>query len=124
MMLKLILSKKSPGLKVFYFESKFIETAIIAPSAVLTTLSGIIMAQLWFGWPAWLTWGLIVVIYTAMTGSIALPRIKKRLTDLIGSNTTPNPEIKRLTIQFILFTGLNIILLISAVGTMIYKPTF
>lgn len=120
--LKLILSAKNPGLKIFLTESKFIEKAVIGPSALLTMLSGVIMAFWWFGWPFWLTWGLVVVAFTGLTGSISIPRIKSQLSDLISTNSTDVQLIKKLTFKFILFIGIDLILLFSAVATMIFKP--
>lgn len=80
------------------------------------------MAILWFGWPFWLTWGLLVVAFTSLTGSITIPRYKKQLTDLISSDSTETPYIKQLTFKFTLLISIDLILLFSAVGTMIYKP--
>ncbi len=124
MTLKLILSRKNPGLKVFYTESKFIERGIIVPSSILTLLTGIIMAILWFGWPFWLYWGIIVIVFTGFTGSVTIPKIKKQVTDLISEASPDERRIRDLTFKFIIFIGIDLILLFSAVGTMIYKPNF
>lgn len=124
MTLRLILSRKNPGLKVFYLESKFIERGIIAPSSILTLLSGIIMASLWFGWPFWMDWGIIVIAFTGFTGSVTIPKIKKRLTHLISDGSPNEKLIKRLVFKFVIQIGLDLILLFSVVGTMIYKPVF
>lgn len=125
MTLRLILSKRGPGLKVFYFESQFIERAIIVPSSLITLLSGIIMAVRWFGWPFWLSWCLFVVAFTGFTGSVTIPKAKRQLVDLINA-PTPGHEaaIRRLTTRFILFIAVDIALLFSAAGTMVYKPLF
>lgn len=119
---RLILLKKNPALQIIYSESKFIEKWIISTSSALTTISGIIMAYLWFGWPFWLYWGLIVVAFTGVTGSTIIPRIKKQITKLISENSTDTQAIKKLTFKFILLISINLLLLLSAVGTMIYKP--
>lgn len=123
MTLKLILSKKSPGLQLFYSESKFVERLIIGPSSVLTAISGIIMALLWFGWPFWLVWGIVVVAFTGFTGSVTIPRLKKRLVDIISKASGEGEMIKKLTFKFILFISIDLLLLLSAVWTMIYKPS-
>lgn len=121
--LKLILSKKNPALQIFYTESKFIEAWLIGPGSALTTISGIIMAFLWYGWPFWLSWGIFVVAFTGVTGSVSIPRIKKQLSDLIGSGSTDRQLIRKLSVRFILLISIDLLLLFSAVGTMIYKPT-
>lgn len=124
MTLKFILSRKNPGLKIFYSESKFIERGIIVPSSILTLLSGIIMASLWFGWPFWMDWGIIVIAFTGFTGSVTIPKIKRQLTDLISNGSSNEKLIRRLEFKFIIQIGLDLILLFSVVGTMIYKPVF
>lgn len=124
MMLRLLFSKNNSGLQVFYSESKFIEKALIGPGSLITTISGIIMAVLWFGWPFWLVWGLLVMIFTGITGTITISRMKKRLTDLINSGSPHQEKIKRLTFRFTLIIVIDLFLLFSAVVTMIYKPVF
>lgn len=124
MTLRLVLAKRNPQLKVFYIESKFIERAIIGPSSLLTLISGVIMAFLWFGWPFWLVWGLVVIGFTGFTGTVTIPKMKKKLVDLIEQNPANAPETKRLSTRFILSITIDVLLLISAVGTMVYKPNF
>lgn len=124
MTLRLILARRGPNLKVYYVESKFIERGIIVPSSVITLLSGIIMAVRWFGWPFWLSWGLFVIAFTGFTGSVTIPRTKSRLVDLINGPAGQDAAIRRFTARFALFITVDLVLLFSAVGTMVYKPVF
>ncbi len=81
------------------------------------------MALLWFGWPFWLVWGIVVVAFTGFTGSVTIPRLKKRLVDIISKASGEGEMIKKLTFKFILFISIDLLLLLSAVWTMIYKPS-
>lgn len=121
-MLKLILAKKNPSLQIFYTESKFIETWIIGLGSALTAVSGIIMAFLWYGWPFWLSWGIFVVVFTGITGSVIIAQIKNQLISLFDNGSTDQKAILKLTIRFIFLISINLLLLLSAVGTMIFKP--
>lgn len=106
-------------------EGSFYGRAVIAPAAILTLLAGIVTAaRMGVGFSTlWITWGFVTIFLSLALGASFIRVTYAKLEELAG---TPNPDAARvLTLQGRLgvLNGVNLFLLLSAVWTMVFKPT-
>lgn len=120
--IRLISTNDKKGLSFFFSQEEFIGKTVIAPSAILTLITGIIMSLLWFGWPFWTIWGLIVVVLTGLAGSTIIPKQSKKLIHLVINEGSNHIKLQSLKNKFLILVIVLLILLLSAVGAMVFKP--
>jgi uncharacterized membrane protein len=131
-MLALVIIKARVGragdmaqLAVLARQSEFYGRSVIGLAMAVTLLAGLAAAA-WVGYPfssPWIVWGLVGFVGAVALGAIAVPRTARALDDVAGSAGSNNPQVEALGRQLGLLNVLNVLLLLTVVWAMIFKPT-
>lgn len=102
-------------------QSSFFGTAILGPAAGTTLLAGIIMiATSGLGMPLWVIWGLAAVVVSMALGATAIRRAGVELSQVAarpGDARVPALQRRLATLNIV-----NVLVLLSAVWAMVFKP--
>jgi len=118
-------SQNWPAVQALSEQGAFYGRAILGPAAGLTLIAGIVAAiymRVSFG-ALWITWGFAGIILSMVLGMVF---IRRTTADIIQLTTTANPDQAALTALQGRLANLNLInllLLLSVVAAMVFKPT-
>ena len=106
-------------------QSAFFGKSVLGPAAGVTLAAGIVMlAVAGIGFPLWIIWGLVVMFLSGAIGSNVLQPASTRLGRHIESADPDVAAIELLRQRIVRFSAINILLLISAVWAMVFRPNF
>ncbi|HEX7091958.1 MAG TPA: DUF2269 family protein [Longimicrobiales bacterium] len=98
--------------------------ALIQPAMIVTIVAGLALGHLRGSMPPWATWGLVVAVATVVVVLGFIRRYDRELLAL-AANGEGNAVREAVLRRRIARLGmLNIVLLLSAVWAMVYKPSF
>lgn len=105
-------------------QSRFFGAAVAGPAALVTLLAGIAMiAVSGMGFTLWMLWGFAAIVASVVLGATGLRRAGARLIAGLqaadGDRSSTAPLQRRLA----LLNTVNLLLLLSAVWAMVFKPT-
>jgi uncharacterized membrane protein len=105
-------------------QSSRLGTTIIGPAAGLTLIAGIVMiAVSGLGAPLWVIWGFAAIIVSVALGATLIRRAGDELSKLAATAEPGDPRLSALQQRLATLNTINILLLLSAVGAMVFKPT-
>ena len=106
-------------------QSAFFGKAIIGPSAGVTLLAGIVMvADSGIGFDTlWVAWGLIGVFVSIGLGSTVIRRSGEQLSELAPTAEPNDARVVALQNRLRVAGLFNLLLLVSVVAMMVFKPT-
>jgi uncharacterized membrane protein len=105
-------------------ESRFYGTAVIGPAVGLTLIAGIVMiAVSGLGVPLWVIWGFAAMIVSMALGATLIRRAGEELSQLAATAESGDPRLGALQRRLATLNIINVLLLLSAVWAMVYKPT-
>jgi uncharacterized membrane protein len=111
-------------LAVMARQSTFHGMAILGPAAGLTLIAGIVMiAVSGLGVPLWVIWGFAAIIVSMALGATLIRRAGDELSKLAATAEPGDPRLSALQQRLATLNTINILLLLSAVGAMVFKPT-
>jgi uncharacterized membrane protein len=104
-------------------QTRFFGAAIVGPAAGLTLIAGIVMiAVSGLGAPLWVIWGFAAIFLSLALGATLIRRAGEELGRTEAAEPG-NARVLGLQRRLALLNTLNILLLLSAVGAMVFKPT-
>jgi uncharacterized membrane protein len=105
-------------------QANFLGRAILGPAAALTLIAGIATAvSVGFDFGAlWITWGFIGVFGSMLLGATFIRRANVRLGELVSTVEPENSRLSALQRRIALLNLINVLLLLSTVGAMVFKP--
>lgn len=106
-------------------QSAFLGQSVIGPSAGVTLIAGIIMVvDSGIGFDTlWIAWGLVGVVVSVALGATVLRKAGEQLKELAPTADPGDPRVTALQNR-LRVTGLfNLLLLVSVVAMMVFKPT-
>lgn len=105
-------------------QSRFFGAAIVGPAALITLIAGIVMVAVsGLGAPLWVVWGFAAIVLSIALGASFIRITYGKLEALTG---TPSPDAARvfaLQGRLGVLNGINLLLLLSTVWAMVFKPT-
>lgn len=105
-------------------QSAFFGRAVLGPAAGLTLLAGVaLMAISRSGFTLWLGWGLAGVFGSVALGATVLRRETERVIELTSAETPDPGRLAAARRRLSVATLANILLLLSTVWAMVFKPT-
>jgi uncharacterized membrane protein len=106
-------------------QSDFYGKAIIGPTMALTLIAGIATAAnvgMNFG-SLWITWGFLAIFASIALGATLIRSVNGKLGKLALVAEPGEPRLRALQRQLGTLNLINLLLLLSAVGAMVFKPT-
>ena len=105
-------------------QSHFYSTAVIGPAAGLTLIAGIVMiATSGLSMQLWVIWGLAALIVSVALGMTLLRRAGEELTEVAAAAKPSNPHLSALQQRLATLNIINVLVLLSAVWAMVFKPS-
>jgi uncharacterized membrane protein len=98
---------------------------VVGPAAGLTLIAGIVTAivgGLEMG-ALWITWGFTAILISMALGMTALRRTTTSLEAALTGPATPPEQVQTLRSRLTTLNLVNLIVLLSAVAAMVFKPT-
>jgi hypothetical protein len=110
-------------LAVMAGQSRFYGAAVIGPAAGVALIAGIVMVAVsGLGMPLWVIWGFAAIILSRALGATFIRRAADELMKLAPAAEQGNPLLPVLQ-RLATLNIINLLLLLSAVWVMVFKPT-
>jgi protoporphyrinogen IX oxidase len=104
-------------------EAQFLGTRVLGPASGVTLLAGIVLLLVSdLGFPLWVLWGIIVFFLFGLLGSTAIRATSQELQRRIASGDATMAELQRLVRRMSMLGTINLLLLVTAVWAMVFKP--
>ena len=105
-------------------QSRFYGVAVIGPAAGLTLIAGIVMiATSGLGVPLWVIWGFIAILVSMGLGATLIRRSGEELSQVAATAGPTDPRVLSLQQRLTTLNIINVLVLLSAVWAMVFKPT-
>jgi uncharacterized membrane protein len=116
--------KDGAALAAMSRQSRFYGMAIIGPAAGLTLLAGIVMiAVSGLSIPLWVAWGLAAILVSMGLGATLIRRAGEELSQLAVTAMPGDSRLSALQQRLSTLNIVNVLVLLSAVWAMVFKPT-
>lgn len=121
---RLAREKDDAALRLLAGHGGFVGRAVMGPAAGLTLITGLALAGLMgWGFPLWFGWGLAGVFGSVLLGASVMRRGAGELQRLATAGPD-HPRVAALRRRLALAGALNLLLLLSTVWAMVFKPSF
>jgi uncharacterized membrane protein len=100
-------------------------TRLFLPALVVTLITGIGMVQLHdlgFGTP-WVVWGIIGLVASMILGGVLTGATARKLAERVAAGTVDGATIAATQRRILMFTVINMFLLLSVIWAMVAKPS-
>ena len=115
--------KEGAALAALARQSRFFCTAGIGPAAGLTLLAGIVMiATSGLGAPLWVIWGFAAILVSMGLGATLIRRSGEELSQVAATANSGDPQVLTLQQRLTTLNIANVLVLLSAVWAMVFKP--
>ena len=105
-------------------QSRFHGAAVLGPAAGVTLIAGIVMiAVSGLGVPLWVIWGFGAIIVSTALGATLIRRAGEELSELAARAEPGDPRLSGLQQRLLTLNIINVLVLLSAVWVMVFKPT-
>jgi uncharacterized membrane protein len=106
-------------------QTNFFGRAVIAPAAGLTLIAGIVTTiSIGFDFGAlWITWGFTAILVSMVLGATLIRTTNNRIGALVTAGDANGAPLRAAQGRLGLLNLINLLLLLSAVGAMVFKPT-
>lgn len=97
--------------------------AVIGPASGLTLIAGIVMiAVSGLGVPFWVIWGLAAIVVSVALGVAFIGRTSMKLREVAATAAPGEPRLSALRQRLTVLNIINMLVLLSAVWAMVFKP--
>jgi uncharacterized membrane protein len=105
-------------------QSSFFGAAVLGPAAGVTLLAGIVMiAVSGLGVPLWVIWGLAAIVVSIGLGATLIRRAGGALSEAATVAKPGDQRVPALQRRLATLNLVNVLVLLSAVWAMVFKPT-
>jgi uncharacterized membrane protein len=121
---RLTRERDQAALRVVGLQSASFGQYVLAPAAVTTLLAGLaLIPLLGAGFPFWMGWGLAGVFGSIAVGAVFLRPVMLKIIALTEGETLDEGSWLETRRRLVTLNAVNIALLLSTVGAMVFKPT-
>lgn len=97
-------------------------SAVLGPTSMVVLLAGVAMVVIGnLGWPLWIIWGLLGIFLSQVLGGIFIQQTTTELAELAASAPT-DPRLALLQRRLVTLNWANLVLLLTVVAAMVFKP--
>ena len=105
-------------------QTRFHGMAVLGPAAGLTLIAGIVMiAVSGLGVPLWVIWGFAAIIVSIGLGATLIRRAGEELSKIAATATPGDARLSALQGRLATLNAINVLVLLSAVWAMVFKPS-
>jgi uncharacterized membrane protein len=105
-------------------QGRFYGMAIIGPAVGLTLIAGIVMiAVAGLGVPLWVIWGFVAMIVSMALGGTLIRRATDELSQVAAAAQPSEQRLSAAQQRLTTLNTINVLVLLSAVWAMVFKPT-
>jgi uncharacterized membrane protein len=105
-------------------QSRFYGMVVLGPAAGLTLIAGIVMiAVSGLGVPFWVIWGFGAIIVSMALGATLIRRAGDEISEMAARAEPGDPRLSALQQRLATLNIINVLVLLSAVWVMVFKPT-
>jgi uncharacterized membrane protein len=121
---RLAREREAAALQALSSQGEFLGKALIGPAALVTLLAGgTLVWEMGIGMPAWVVWGLLGFFGSMAIGAGLMQRSGRKLAELAASGQPDPARMASLRRRMSTLGMLNILVLVSTVWAMVFKPT-
>jgi len=106
-------------------QATFYGRSVLGPATGITLVAGVVAAgigRISFA-TLWIVWGLLAILLSGILGGTAIRRAGEQLSELAPTAPEGDPQVAALRRRVLTLDWINLLLLFSAVGAMVFKPT-
>lgn len=104
-------------------QSRFVGAFVIGPAALTALVAGIVMMYVsHVGFTLWIVWGIVAMILSIALGATVLRRAGTQLSERVAAADSGDPHVALLERRLALWSAVNIVVLLSAIWVMVFKP--
>jgi hypothetical protein len=104
-------------------QSIFHGMVVLGPAAGLTLIAGIVMiAVSGLGLPLWVIWGFGAIIMSVALGATLIRRANQELGEVAAAAEAGQARLRGLQRRLLTLNIINVLVLLSAVAAMVFKP--
>jgi hypothetical protein len=97
---------------------------VIGPASGLTLSAGIVMiAVSGLGFPFWVIWGFAAIIISVALGAALISRANEKVRSVIATTEPGDPRLRAAQRRLATLNMINVLVLLSAVWAMVFKPS-
>ncbi len=122
---RLAREKDQAALEALSRQSSFFGSVVFGPAAAITLIAGIVMVAVSgfsFG-TFWITWGFVGIFGSVLLGGVFTRRVGERLSKLASTAEAIDPRMARLQKRLSILNVIDLLVLLSVVWAMVFKPT-
>lgn len=120
---RLARERDGAALQLLSRQGEFLGKALIGPGALITLLAGgTLVWRMGIGMPLWVVWGLIGFLASMAIGAGLLQRAGRELAELAVSGKADPARMDRVRRRISTLGVINILVLLSTVWAMVFKP--
>lgn len=105
-------------------QGAFFGQRVMGPSAMTTLIAGIVMvlmSEFGFG-ELWITWGFVAIFGSIILGAVVMRRVQMEFAKQMNSKDLNDPQVRSLAARLSRLNAVAILLMLSAVWAMVFKP--
>jgi putative copper export protein len=116
--------ESDPGaLRLFSRQSAFLGSRVMGPAAAVTLFAGLALMGMTGGLTFWMAWGLAGVAGSIVLGATLLRQAGAELSALSNETSPDGGRVRVVRRKLAAAGAVNILILLSTVGVMVFKPT-
>lgn len=120
---RLARERETAALQALSRQAEFLGKALIGPAAIVTLLAGgTLVWSMGLGMPVWVVWGLVGFFGSMAIGAFLMQRAGRELSLLSAAPQPDHARMANLRRRLSTLGILNIIVLLSTVWAMVFKP--
>jgi uncharacterized membrane protein len=120
---RIVRSSNAQAVQALSKESNFYGRAVVGPAAALTLIAGIITAtRMGVSFNSlWIIWGFIAIFFSFILGT-TFTRITTNRLSYLTTTGASSQQVNAVQNRLAILSSLDILLLLSAVAAMVFKP--
>lgn len=114
------------GIAAMATQGAWFGKVVFSTAAAVTLVAGVVTVLAsdgaWSFSQVWVTWGFVGVALSIVFGAVLTDRTAKELAAAVETSGVDAPEVARLQRRLGLYGGLDLLILVSVVAAMVWKP--
>lgn len=123
---RLASARDEAGIAAMSSQGEWFGKAVFSSSAVVTLVAGIVTVLVsdgaWSFGDLWVTWGFVGIALSIVFGAVLSERTAKELATTVQTTGAGSPQVAALQRRLGLYGAIDLVVLVSVVAAMVWKP--